>query len=126
MEVTSVAGSSGWFSGGVIAYANQVKQRILGVPRRMLEKHGAVSRPVAMAMARGVRGLVGADVAVAVTGIAGPSGGTAAKPVGTVWIAVAGPVGYKGRQFRFRGGRSRVRRSAVEAALKMIRSYLAS
>lgn len=126
MEITSIAGSSDWFSGGVIAYANEVKQRMLGVPPLMLKRHGAVSRPVAIAMAEGARRRVGADVAVAVTGIAGPSGGTPGKPVGTVWIAVAGPVGYKGRRFRFRGGRIRVRRSAVEAALTMISSYLAS
>ena len=125
-RITSVAGSSAWFTGGVIAYANDVKQKLLGVPRALLERHGAVSKAAAIAMAKGVRRLVRADFAVAVTGIAGPSGGTRAKPVGTVWIAVGGPVGYKSLRSRFRGGRDRVRRAAVDAALRMLVACLTS
>lgn len=91
--ITTLAGSSAFFQGGVVSYANCVKRDLLGVPEEMLLAYGAVSEPVALAMAQGARRALGVDVAVSVTGIAGPSGGTEAKPVGTVYLAMASPLG---------------------------------
>lgn len=92
---TAMPGASAYFLGGVVAYQNEVKERVLGVSTEDLSRHGAVSEPVAIQMAEGVRRLMGADYAVATTGIAGPAGGSVEKPVGTVWIAVATPHGTK-------------------------------
>ena len=86
---TDVAGSSAWFKGGVVAYANEVKEHVLDVPARILEEHGAVSAPTVEQMALGVLRVCDAEAAIAVSGIAGPGGGTREKPVGTVWIALA-------------------------------------
>ncbi len=105
--LAAVPGASQVFLGGVIAYANRVKQDLLGVPAEPLERHGAVSDAVAEAMAQGVRRLTGATWAVAVTGIAGPAGGSAAKPVGLVHIAVAGPEGCRSEAVRFGSRRER-------------------
>ncbi|WP_216902068.1 competence/damage-inducible protein A [Synechococcus sp. CCY 9618] len=105
--LAAVPGASEVFVGGVIAYANRVKQELLGVPGALLERHGAVSDPVAEAMAEGVRLRTGSTWAVAVTGIAGPGGGSAAKPVGLVHIAVAGPEGCRSEGVRFGSGRER-------------------
>jgi nicotinamide-nucleotide amidase len=87
--ITSVPGSSGWFKGGVTAYSNQIKQNLLGVSAELLEQHGAVSEHIVYEMAEGVRRKMNTDFSVATSGIAGPTGGTEEKPVGTVWIAVA-------------------------------------
>lgn len=123
--LTSVPGSSAFFAGGVIAYANAVKVKVLGVRERVLARHGAVSRAVACAMARGVRKLLGAGYGVGITGIAGPTGGTPTKPVGTVWIAVAGPrVRARVKCYHFSGGRAHIRRAAIAAALRMLNEAL--
>lgn len=116
--ITSIPGSSGYFLGGVIAYDNAVKAAVLGVPPRLIDSCGAVSRRVAEAMALGVLERIPADVSIATTGIAGPGGGSRGKPVGTVWVAVAvrGGVRYSHR-FAFRGDRGKVRRDAVRASL---------
>ncbi len=116
--VTAIPGSSEYFLGGVVAYHNGVKTAALGVPPRLIDSHGAVSREVAAAMAEGVLERFSADVSIATTGVAGPGGGSRAKPVGTVWVAVAvrGGVRYSHR-FRFRGDRREVRREAVRASL---------
>jgi nicotinamide-nucleotide amidase len=119
-RLTDVAGSSAWVVGGVMAYANEVKREALGVADALIVEHGAVSEPVALAMAEGVRARVGAEVGVGVTGIAGPSGGTPEKPVGTVAIALTGP-STTVRTFRFLGDRAMVRQQAVQAALDMVR-----
>jgi nicotinamide-nucleotide amidase len=123
-RLTDVPGSSEWVVGGVTAYADEVKVAQLGVPASLIEEHGAVSEPVAAAMADGVRERLGADVAVSVTGIAGPSGGTATKPVGTVCIAVTNGTEARERTFRFVGDRQMVRQQATQAALEMLRRLL--
>lgn len=122
-RLTDVAGSSAWVQGGVVAYANAVKIQALGVAPREIESHGAVSVPVARAMAEGVRARFGADVGVSITGIAGPAGGSAEKPVGTVVIAVATDR-CDVREFLFPGDRAMVRSFSASAALDMIRRHV--
>ncbi|MGB9802871.1 competence/damage-inducible protein A [Desulfofundulus sp.] len=125
-RLTSIPGSSAYFLGGVVAYDNRVKEKVLGVPAGVLQTHGAVSRQVALAMAEGVRSLTGAHLGLSITGIAGPGGGTPAKPVGLTYIALAAPDGTSYREFRFPGHRQAVRQGAANAALNMIRLYLLS
>lgn len=120
-RLTAIAGSSEVFAGGVIAYDNEVKIELLGVDREQLERHGAVSEEVVTAMATGAKRRFGVDVGVAVTGIAGPGGGSAEKPVGTVWIAVATADEIVARQLRLFGDRDEVRRRAAQAALDLVR-----
>jgi nicotinamide-nucleotide amidase len=122
-RLTDVPGSSEWFVGGVVAYSNAVKVEQLGVPPDVIERHGAVSEQVASAMADGVREKLHAHIGVGVTGVAGPGGGTEAKPVGTVAIAVTGE---PPRTFKFLGDRSMVRLQATQAALEMVRRLLLS
>ncbi|HEX8043242.1 nicotinamide-nucleotide amidohydrolase family protein [Candidatus Deferrimicrobium sp.] len=117
--VTSIPGSSLYFSGGVVAYGNSAKISLLGVPPDLISARGAVSREVALAMAEGVLSLFRADLAIAVTGIAGPGGGSRGKPVGTVWVAVVALGGVRhAHRFRFPGGREAVRRETVKASLR--------
>jgi PncC family amidohydrolase len=118
--LTSLPGSSAYFLGGVVGYANDVKRSALGVPAAVLARKGAVSAECALRMAAGVRRRLGADVGVAITGIAGPGGGTRSKPVGLVFVGVAAGGRCRARRFRFRGGRARVRRAACLAALGML------
>jgi len=116
--ITSIPGSSLYFSGGVLAYGNSAKISLLGVPPDLIAARGAVSREVAVAMADGVLSIFRADLAIAVTGVAGPGGGSRGKPVGTVWVAVVSPGGVRyAHRFRFSGGREAVRREAVRASL---------
>lgn len=123
-RLTSVPGSSGWVQGGITAYANDVKINQLGVPAELIAEHGAVSEPVAAAMARGVRERLGVDVGVAVTGIAGPSGGTEAKAVGTVCLAIDGPLRLA-KTVLFTGDRQIIRAQAAQAVLDLVRrAYL--
>jgi nicotinamide-nucleotide amidase len=122
--LTEVGGSSAWMLGGVIAYANAVKERTLGVPAETLAEHGAVSQETALAMARGARAALGSTFALSITGIAGPSGGTPEKPVGTVWMGLAGPAGERARLGAFRGDRTQIRMSAAYGALGLLREAL--
>jgi nicotinamide-nucleotide amidase len=125
-RITAVPGSSAWFAGGVIAYANSVKARHLGVSASLIKRHGAVSAKCAEAMARGARKSASSDVGVAVTGIAGPDGGTKEKPVGLVFIAISGPGKIiQTRRFEFHGPREAVRQRAVTAALSLLKEVLA-
>jgi nicotinamide-nucleotide amidase len=124
-RITAVPGASDVFRGGVIAYDNAVKIEALGVPTPLIEEHGAVSEPVAMAMAIGARTATGADLGVSVTGIAGPGGGSAEKPVGTVWLALADRFAASGRHLRLFGDRNEIRRRASQAALDLLRRKLA-
>jgi len=124
-RLTSVAGSSDYFLGAVVAYANEVKEGLLGVPVELLRTHGAVSEPVARALAAGARAAVGATFGLGITGVAGPGGGSASKPVGTVHVAVAGPEGdLEHRQACFPGDRQRVRWQTSQLALELLRREL--
>jgi nicotinamide-nucleotide amidase len=123
-RVTSVPGASDVFVGGLVAYANDVKAGRLGVDRALLERFGAVSAEVAAAMAAGARERLEADVAVAVTGVAGPGGGTAEKPVGLVFVHAEGPDRGRAVRFDFPGDREAIRRRATVAALHLVRRLL--
>jgi nicotinamide-nucleotide amidase len=117
--LTDLPGSSAWFEFGFVSYGNHAKQAMLGVPEALLSEHGAVSQATVEAMVRGALAAAGADYAIAVSGIAGPEGGTADKPVGTVWIGWGGPAGDPVSEcFLFEGDRDMVRRQTVSAALK--------
>lgn len=118
-RITDTPGSSAYFLGGIIAYDNRVKKDMLGVPEAVFAESGAVSRPSAEAMAAGCLRCFGADVAVSITGIAGPGGGTPGKPVGLVYIAVATGRGELSEEKHFSGDRASVRRQAVDAALRL-------
>jgi nicotinamide-nucleotide amidase len=122
--VTSVPGASAVLDVGAVAYANAAKTTLLGVPEPLLASHGAVSEPVARAMAEGVRHLGGATWGLAVTGIAGPGGGTPEKPVGTVHLAIAGPDGTRTWTRRFPGDRERVRKTSAYDLLNQLRLLL--
>ena len=123
-KLTDVAGSSRYVERGVIAYANEAKVAMLGVSPELIEEHGAVSEPVALAMASGIRAAAKVDIGVGVTGIAGPGGGTPEKPVGTVAIAVTTASDTRSRTFRFIGEREQVKAQAAQAALDMVRRLL--
>ena len=123
-KLTAVPGASDVFVGSVVAYSNAAKQTELGVPAELLEAHGAVSAEVAEAMAEGARSRLGADVAVSVTGIAGPAGGTPEKPVGLVYVHVAGPDGGEARRMDLPGDRGMIRGRATTAALHLVRRLL--
>lgn len=123
-RVTAVRGSSAWFLGGVIAYSNAAKTRLLGVSTRLLAARGAVSEETALALARGARRLFGATYGIGITGIAGPGGAVPGKPVGTVCLAVAGPRGSAVVRKRFPGGRGAVRRAACRKAMDMLDEML--
>ena len=122
--ITSVPGSSDYFIGGVVSYANAVKMEELGIPSDMLELNGAVSRPVVERMAVGVRGALKTDWSIALTGVAGPDGGTEEKPVGTVWMAVAGPQGVRSVKVFFPGSRELVIRRSAIASLDLLRKQI--
>lgn len=118
--ITSVSGASAIFVGGIISYTNEVKHRVLGVPVEILDTCGAVSAPVAKAMAEGARRVTGADVAVSVTGLAGPDGDEFGNPVGTVFIGYAdGKIAFS-REYHFEGDRADVREQTICAALALV------
>jgi nicotinamide-nucleotide amidase len=118
---TDRAGSSGWFERGFVTYSNAAKQELLGVEAETLARHGAVSRETVLEMVAGVLARSHAHWALAISGIAGPGGGSAEKPVGTVWFAWGGPGGWQlARDARFEGDRDAVRRQAVATALEVL------
>jgi nicotinamide-nucleotide amidase len=125
--LTEQAGASEYFAGGIVAYSNSVKINVLGVDPAAIDKYGAVSRPVAEQMALGALRVTGADWAVATTGIAGPGGGTKEKPVGTLWVAVAGAGGVvAAREFHLTGdSRTRIMAAATDAALELLAGEIA-
>jgi nicotinamide-nucleotide amidase len=123
-RLTRVPGASDVFVGSIVAYADDVKVSALGVPRKMIEQHGAVSAEVSAAMARGVRERLGADVGVGVTGIAGPGGGTPEKPVGLVYVSVSAPGAERTIDFSYPSDRAAIRSRAAVAALHLVRRVL--
>ena len=118
--LTEVPGSSAYVEGGVVTYSDRLKRELLGVSKKALDQHGAVSAEVAIAMALGARDRLGTTHAVAVTGIAGPAGGTAEKPVGLTFVAVTDADGHDVRRFEWHGGRSANKRDSARAALQML------
>lgn len=123
-RLTNVAGSSEYYLGGVIAYANAVKVKVLGVRQETLDELGAVSRDIVVEMASGVRRAFGAEIGLAVSGIAGPGGGTPDKPVGLVWIGLRAPQAIAARRCKFEGGRRQIKEQAAQAALELLGDYL--
>jgi nicotinamide-nucleotide amidase len=123
-RITSVPGSSGYFDRGLIVYSNRAKTELLGIPKRVLTRHGAVSQKTAQLMAEGIRRQSGSDLGLAVTGIAGPGGGTLEKPVGTVWIALASAQGSKTDRFLFKGRRDQIKILTAYTALNWVRRTL--
>jgi PncC family amidohydrolase len=122
--LTAESGSSAFFILGLVVYSNFAKRRLLKVPLSLINKHGAVSRPVAVALAQNIRKIAKTDYSIAITGIAGPTGGTASKPVGTVFICVRGKVKNICRRFQFKGNRSSIRRQSAHSALKLIQQII--
>jgi PncC family amidohydrolase len=123
-SITNIPGASNYFLMGVVAYSNEAKEKLLGVERPLLDNFGAVSRDVALAMARGIRNTAHTDVGVGVTGIAGPQGGTPEKPVGLVFIAVVTAELERVERHIFAGDRSAIKRQAADAALALILDVL--
>lgn len=123
-RVTDIAGCSAWFRGGVVAYSNEVKMALLDVPAPLLASFGAVSEQIGRAMAEGARKAIGSDLALAVTGIAGPDGGTCEKPVGTVYLALADQDGCEVVRCQFDGDRAAIRQQTVEKGLLMLKKRL--
>lgn len=122
--ITSVSGSSAYFEGGVISYSNEAKERLLGVPHETLMEHGAVSKETAIAMAQGTRRLLEADVALSVTGIAGPTGGTAEKPVGLVYLGLAAEGVDLCEKHIWQGNRAHNKKLSAQGALELLLKYL--
>jgi nicotinamide-nucleotide amidase len=125
-RLTNVPGSSAYFICGKVVYSNEAKESLVGVPRELIAQHGAVSQPVAQALASGLREAAGTDLALGITGIAGPGGGTAEKPVGLTYIALASREKVICREFRFLGDRETNKLLASQGALDMLRRHLLS
>ena len=123
-RITNVSGSSAYFQGGVISYSNEAKESILGVPHEILEEYGAVSKETALAMAQRARQLFSTDIAMSVTGIAGPTGGTPEKPVGLVYIALAAEGVDLWEKHIWNGDREENKRQSAQAALRLLLKYL--
>jgi len=123
-KITDVPGSSEYFLGGVIAYQNEVKESLLHVPQQVIAAHGAVSAQTVEAMAGGCRELFECDIAISITGIAGPGGGSAEKPVGLVYVGLATASGVISRRFQWDGSRTQNKESSVRAAMEMILATL--
>lgn len=123
-KLTDVSGSSAYVKGAIVAYANEVKTSALRVKQETLEQFGAVSEQTAREMAANVRQILNTDIGVSITGIAGPTGGTDEKPVGTVYVSVSGINGEQAQHFRFSGSRADIKGKSVEAALILIQLYL--
>ncbi|MBN2083820.1 MAG: CinA family protein [Anaerolineales bacterium] len=125
-RLTDVAGSSLYFLGGVVAYSNDAKVKLLDVRRETLTRHGAVSEPTAREMAEGVRRCFGTDIGLAVSGIAGPGGATKDKPVGLMWLGLCAGDGTRSRSIRLSGNRLKNKIEAAEEVLRLLEEYLDS
>lgn len=122
--ISNVPGSSDYFLGGVVSYANSAKQALLGVRAETLEAHGAVSQQTVLEMARGARHALGSELGLAISGIAGPGGGSPEKPVGLVWIGLSTPEGDQAWQYFFSGDRLEIKTQAAQAALRRLVEWL--
>lgn len=122
--ITNVAGSSTYFLGGVVAYSNQAKMDILKVPERIIQEDGSVSRPCAIAMAQNVRSILRTDIGIGVTGIAGPTGASSGKPVGSVYIAVTNGEKSICKLFKFEGSRIEIKQKAAQTALRVAKEFV--
>ena len=125
-RLTNVSGSSDYFERGVVAYSNRAKRELLGIPEQVIEEHGAVSEACVLAMARGIKQLAGTDVGLSVSGIAGPTGGTREKPVGTVYMAMAWNDDVQCWKYSFGGSRIEIKQQTSEEALLRIREHCQS
>ncbi|MFO3796077.1 MAG: CinA family protein [Anaerolineales bacterium] len=125
-RITNIPGSSDYFLGGVVAYAYEAKVKLLGVKWETLQQHGAVSRETVLEMAHGARERLGANIALSISGIAGPTGGTPEKPVGTTWIGLVTPDLAQAYRFHFKGDRNENKKQATEEALRLLLEYLTS
>ncbi len=123
-RITNVSGSSRYFLGGITSYANEAKMKLLGVSLETLDAHGAVSAETVLQMGRGVRLALSADIGIATSGIAGPTGGSPDKPVGTTWIGFSAQDGEEARHYLFQGDRLSVKEQAAEAALQLLADHL--
>lgn len=123
-RITNASGSSDYFIMGIVAYSNEIKENVLGVSDKLIKKFGAVSKEVALEMAKGVRLLAGADIGIGITGIAGPTGGTRSKPVGLVHIALVTDKRRIVKKFRFRGPRSEIKLQASQNALDLLKNNI--
>ena len=123
-RLTNVSGSSDYLDCGVVSYSNRAKTELLGIPRQVIEEHGAVSEPCVRAMARRIKQLAGTDVGLSVSGIAGPTGGTPEKPVGTVYMAMAWDDDVQCWKYSFGGSRAEIKQQTSEEALLRIREHL--
>ena len=123
-SLTGLSGSSGYFSLGIITYSNQAKHGLLGIPLTLINNKGAVSAEVALKMAESVRKLAKTDYGISITGIAGPTGGTPLKPVGTVFIAASDKKRAFCREFHFKGSRASIRKQSVATALRLFKDFL--
>jgi PncC family amidohydrolase len=123
-RITNVPGSSSYYLGGITAYANETKMRLLGVRTETLEEHGAVSRETVLEMARGARQTLQADIAMSISGIAGPGGETPGKPVGLTWIGLSAPDWENAWSYIWSGNRLQVKEQSAEEVLRLLRDYL--
>jgi len=123
-RITNISGSSRYYLGGVTSYANEAKITLLGVSQETLEKHGAVSAETVLQMARGIRLKLSADIGLSTSGIAGPTGGTMDKPVGTTWVGFSSSAGEEARHFLFEGDRLTIKEQAAQAALQLLVDHL--
>jgi PncC family amidohydrolase len=125
-RITNVSGSSDYFESGIVSYSNEAKADLLSVSLSLISRYGAVSEPVARAMAKGIRGKRQTTLGLAATGVAGPLGGTSEKPVGTVFVALSGPEGAVVRRFQFTGTRTEIKKLTATKALEMVLEYFGS
>jgi len=123
-KLTNIPGSSGYFKLGIIVYANESKIKILKIPAKTIQAKGAVSKEVALLMAQNIRAIAKSDFGIGITGIAGPTGGTAKKPVGLVYIALTSNKKTILKKFNFKGGRLSIKSQAAQSALKLLEKYL--
>jgi len=123
-RITNISGSSKYFKAAIVAYSNEVKIQQLKIPSRIIKQNGAVSKEVAILMARNIRKLTKTDIGLGITGVAGPTGATKTKPVGLVYVALATKDNQRFKKFNFKGGRLAIKRKSASSSLKLLKDYL--